>query len=144
MTHQAARHVHRTLLRGSDERGDIVAGWLAKVVICMFLTGIVFFDGISIFSTQLAVEDDADTAARAASDAWSNQKSVPAALVQAKQSAEDSSPANELDEKSFRVTSDGAVTLTLRRTAKTLIVQRISAIESWGKIQRSGQGKSLS
>ncbi|MGL5829270.1 MAG: hypothetical protein ACRC0L_06845, partial [Angustibacter sp.] len=136
-----ARH---SALRSSPERGDIVLGWLTKVVVSLALAGVIFFDAISVVTTRLAVEDDAAAAARAATDSWDSAKSVPQALEQARLSATESSSANVLVEGSFRIAQDGSVTLSLRRTAKTMIVRRVSAIESWGKITRSGQSKSVS
>jgi len=63
-----ALHARR---RPSDVRcdvGDIVVGWLVRVVASVAVVGVLLFDAVSIAAAKMSVTDQASMAARAASD----------------------------------------------------------------------------
>ncbi len=128
---------------GLRDRGDIVVGWLGKVAVGIFIVGIVVFDGLSVFSTRLAVQDDAGQAARAASDSWQAAKSGPQALLAAEEAAKAESPDNALTANSLKIASDGTVTLTVRRTARSLVLRHISPLRKWTQATATGNARSV-
>jgi Flp pilus assembly protein TadG len=125
------------------DQGDIVVGWLGKVAVGIFISGIVVFDGLSVFSTRLALQDDAGQAARAASDSWQATKSGAQALLAAEEAAKAESPDNVLTPDSLQIASDGTVTLTVRRTAKSLVLRHISPLRKWTLATAAGNARSV-
>jgi len=121
------------------DSGDIILGWLTRIVVSIALVGIVAFDGLSIGVAHISAADDANTAARSASQAWLGQHDLNAA-VQAAQAT-----AAEHDEtvvaNSVHVQTDGTVELKIERDATTLVVKHIHALHSWLTIVASGSGR---
>lgn len=113
------------------DRGSIVVGWLVKLVAVFAVVGVLVFDGVSVGIAQLAVTDSAAAAARAASLELSAggtaQRAYEAALAtSAQQDATDQVPV-----ESFLVGAGGSVTLTVRRTAPTLVLHHVPGSGSW-------------
>ena len=120
-----------TRVRG--DRGDIVLGWLTKLVVVLAVLGVVAFDLVALGVGRLQAEDRAAAAARAAVSSWSSSKDVQAAYEAAlARVAEDGGALEDtIDPGSFRVDPDGAVTLTLRHTATTLVVEKVGPARPW-------------
>ncbi len=116
------------------ERGDVVLGWFAKVGGVIAVLAVVGFDGISVATTRLAVEDDAGTAALAASETWQGGHGVRASLISAEQTAGSANPANVVDPKGFLIDADGTAHVTVRREAVTLVIKRVGAIRGWARV----------
>lgn len=114
-------------LRG--DRGDIVLGWLTRLVATLALLGLVGFDVVSVGVGRLQAEDRAGTAARAAVRAWSDGQDVQRAYDAAVATLEDAA-ADTIDPQSFSVGSDGAVTLTVAHTAATTLVEKIGPLRA--------------
>lgn len=124
--------------RGSDDRGDIVLGWLARLVVVLGLGGLLAFDGASLLSTRVQVEGAATQAARAAADAWPGSRHVQVAYDAAVASL--ASPADRVQAPTFRVTPGGTVTLTVDTTAPTLLVRRIGPLRPLTRMSATGTG----
>jgi hypothetical protein len=129
---------------GSPERGDIVLGWLTRLVVIFALAGIVLFDAISVGVTTVNVADQADSAAVDAADTWSTTKDVQKTYLTALDSATKSDKRNVIDPKTFRVDPDGTVHVTLSRTATTLVLYRIGPAKHWADVTESGDGRAVS
>ena len=114
--------------RVHGDRGDIVLGWLTKLVVVLAVLGVVGFDVVALGVGRLQAEDRAQAAARAAVSSFSSSKDVQTAYEAALgQLAEDGGALEDtIDPSSFTVAPDGAVTLTLRHTAPTLLVEKVS------------------
>lgn len=116
-------------MRPYGDRGDIVLGWLTRVVALLGVLGVAGFDAVSLVGTRFAAEDHARTAARAAATAFEQtrvaQTAYDAALGEVLTSGDTIDPAG------FTAAQDGSVTLTLRRTAPTLVVDRIPPLRPW-------------
>lgn len=124
------------------ERGDIILGWLTKLVIGISLVGVVAFDGVSIGVAHVSTVDDANSAALAASHAWqSNNHSMTIAL----QAAEDTAAQHgeTVVDNSLTFDSDGTAHLAVQREATTLVVRHIHALRSWIEVTASGSGRAV-
>ena len=114
------------------DRGDIVLGWLTKLAVVLAVLGVLGFDAISLASTRFSAEDHAQTAARAAGAVYR----TPADL----QPAYDAAAAavveygDVVDPASFAIAPDGAVTLTLQRTAPTMVLEKIGPLRGWADV----------
>jgi hypothetical protein len=113
---------------GPSDRGDIVLGWLTRLTVVLALAGLVVFDVISLGVGRLRAEDSAAQAARAAVSTWRDtqdvQRAYEAALAQTR-------PEETIAPTSFTVTPEGAVTLTLRHTASTLVVEKVGPLRRY-------------
>jgi hypothetical protein len=116
------------------DRGDIVLGWLTRLVVALAVAGVIGFDLVALGVGRLQAEDRAAAAADAAVSTWSGgSKDVQAAYDAAlAHLAEDGGEAvDTIDPTTFTVAPDGTVTLTLEHTAPTLIVEKLSAARAW-------------
>ena len=129
--------------RRTDDTGDIVLGWLTKLVVGLGLLGLIAFDAIAIGSARLSVQDQAGASARAASESYLQNHDAQAAYQAAAVAAE-ADPANEVPPSSFTAEHDGTVTLRVRRTAGTLVVQHIGWIDQWADVSAVATGKDVS
>ena len=134
--------MERSRQSGAGDRGDIVLGWLTRITVVLALLGVVGFDLVSMGAARLQAEDDAQSAARAAASSFKAdqdlQRAYEAALAHVgKEGAVGSTIAPE----SFSVTPDGAVTLTLRHTAATLVVEKVAPIRPWATASATVTGR---
>lgn len=122
--------------RASDG-GDVVLGWLTRVVVILSLVAVVVFDTLSIASARLGLADDANAAAQAANYAWvqmngNAQAAQDAAVDYAEARGEQLSPT------SFSISSAGVVRLTLERRANTLVVGRLGPLKRLAETTAQG------
>lgn len=125
------------------DAGDIVVSWLTKIVLIAAIVGVIGFDSISIGVSRIGVVDDADTAVQAASAAWQGSHHNITLAYQAAQEALPNPQAEEVLVTDFAVEPDGTVHLTVRRTAQTLVLHRISRLQHLAVVQATESGKSL-
>lgn len=127
---------------GPGDRGDIVLGWLTRITVVLALLGVLGFDLISLGTGRLRAEDDAQGAARAAVTSFKAdsdlQRAYEAALAHV---VSDGSVGSTIAPESFSVTPDGAVTLTLKHTAATLVVEKIAPLRSWATASATVTGR---
>src|SRR5687767_12564769 len=115
-----------------DDRGDIVLGWLTKVVAVLAVLGVLGFDAISLGATRFQTEDHAQVAVRAAAETYRSGKDLQAAYDAAV--AEVLEHGDSIDPQSFSVAPDGTVTLTLQRVAATMVVEKIGPVRDWARM----------
>jgi hypothetical protein len=116
--------------RHAHERGDIIGSWLIKVTIGLGLLGIVCFDGLSIVSTQMTLTDQVSGAAREAVDAMAGGDAG-TALPAAEAYARDQNSSNVVAPADVLVGSDGSATVTVHRTATTVVLFRLGPLADW-------------
>lgn len=115
-----------------DDRGDIVLGWLTKLVATLSVLGVVGFDLVSLGAARLRSEDHAQAAVRAAGIAYRSTPDLQAAYDAAL--AEVTPDGDTIDAPTFSVGPDGRVTLTLLSTASTMLVDRIGPLRDWAEV----------
>ena len=128
----------RSPLAGED--GDILLGWLTKLVIGFAVVGVAAFDAIAISSTHVGLSDDGTYAASAAATSWHDIGDPQIAYDAAVAAAAEKNPQNRIDPKAFGVDPDGRVSLTIARTAKTVVVHRIGPTASWAEVHENASG----
>jgi hypothetical protein len=119
----------------SGDRGDIVLGWLTKLVVTLAVLGVIGFDLISLAAARIQAEDHAQTAVRAASAAYKTPNDLQAAYDAAASAVAEQG--DTIDAPSFSVAPDGTVTLTLLRTASTMIVEKVGPLRAYADVQRT-------
>lgn len=114
------------------DRGDIVLGWLTKLVVALSVLGVLGFDLISLGTARFQAEDHAQAAVRAANDSWKSapdlQRAYDAALAEVAQHGD------TIDPQTFAVEPDGGITLTLHRTARTIVVEKVGPARDWAEV----------
>lgn len=120
------------------DRGDIVLGWLTRLTVGLALMGLVLFDVVALSLVRFQGSEAADDAARAAAASWKAtpdiQKAYDAALLAVE-------PGDTLPVESFRPSPDGSFELQLRRTAATLLVEKIPPLRELATATVSGTGR---
>ena len=130
-------HAGRLISR-TDDRGDIVIGWLTKVVVTLAVIALIAFDLVSIASSRLGVTDDANAAAEAANAAWHESKgNVQSAYNAAAAYAEAHGESCPVD--SFHISPTGAVDLRLTGHATTIAVSRVGPLKKFGVVNGHGE-----
>ena len=126
----------------SGDAGDIVLGWLTRVVVALALLGLVAFDGISIVSSRISLEDVGDQAARSASDTWERTHDIQAALKSAQDTATEANAETTVVPTSLSVDPDGTAHLTVTKVALTVVAHHIPALRGLYHLHVEGAGRS--
>ncbi len=113
---------------GRTDRGDVLLGWLVRLVVVLGVLAVVAFDLISIGSARLTAQDQAQAAARAAADSWAGAHDPQRAFDSAVESARAADPADRVDPAGFSIDATGHAHLTVSRTARTLVVRRVGPL----------------
>lgn len=128
-----------------DERG-IVTGWIVRIVVGLALLGVVLFDAgaivVNYFSVDSAADEVAlDVVARIGSgeEVIPNRECMRRAVDSTCRAVYDVAREKDIRIVSARFDADGVFHVTARRTADTLLVGRIGAIEDWATATASAQ-----
>lgn len=115
----------------AGDSGDIVVGWLVKLVASLGVVGVLVFDGVSLGVAELEVVDQAADASRTASQeimaGATNQRAYDAAWHEVAAGR----PGVEVPVGGFGVAPDGTVTVTVQRTVPTLVLHHVPGSERW-------------
>jgi hypothetical protein len=120
-----------------DQRG-IIINWLLKLLLVLSIIGVIVFDTGSVVVNHFTLDSAANDAAIALSLAIETDEfgTNDAQVVEAAKTliASDQTLAGDARVVARRthVDEEGVIHVTLRRTANTLVVQRVEAIRKWG------------
>lgn len=129
--------------RAHPDAGDIVIGWLTRIVVVVGLVGFVLFDAISIGVSRLSVEDAGALAAREASTDLARHGDVQAAYAVAVSTVQQANPLNQVPPAGFEALPDGRVRFVVAREATTFVVHRVGWIEDWAHVEATVSGAPL-
>ena len=115
----------------SGDSGDIVVGWLVKLVASLSVVGVLVFDGVSLGVAHLEVMDQAADASRVASRELVGGATDQAAYDAAWQEVVAGRTTVELPVEAFAAAPDGTVSLTVQRTVPTLVLRHVPRSERW-------------
>lgn len=113
----------------ATEVGGIIVGWLVKVSLAIVVISVLAFDGVSVAYSAVTTQDDARAVARSAASAVFEQK-PPAQIVLDAQETAAQRGVTIVPEQLF-VSPDGKVTVTVQRTANTLVAHHVSALRKY-------------
>jgi hypothetical protein len=120
--------------------GDVILGWLTRIVVGLGITAVIGFDTLSIGVAHVSATDDANAAARAASAAFqADHGDLKATLEAARASAEQHG--ETVVANSVTVDADGTVHLKIEHPATTLLVKHLSPVRSWARVVVSGSAR---
>lgn len=122
----------------SADRGDIVLGWLVRVIALLAVVGVLAFDALSIGSSRLSIEDQATDAARQAADTWAGSHDAQRAFDDAWRSATEANATNEVDAASFSIDPSGRAHVKVTREAPTFVVRLIPPLRHLALLHTEG------
>jgi hypothetical protein len=122
------------------EAGEIVLGWLTKVIVGLAIAFVLIFDAGSIGIAHFNTSDDANSAATAAADQWATgghnvQAAYQAAVASITHSGESIVPG------SFGITPDGIVHLKVQKVVKTLVLRFLGPLKKLTVVVGSGSAQ---
>jgi hypothetical protein len=120
------------------DRGDIVLGWLTKLVVILGALGIVGFDGVALAQSRFQAADRATTAASAAASDYATSRDLQKAYEAAYATTVDG---DTIEAKTFTVGTDGKVTLRLHHEATTLLLHKIGPLRGWADAVGTGEAR---
>ena len=124
--------------RAETDRGDIILGWLTKLVLVLSVLGVIGFDAVSLVQAQFQASDRATTAAAAAAAEYATSKDVQKAY----NAAFATTVGNDtIETQTFRVAPDGTVELRLHHEATTLLVHRIPPLRDYTDAVGEGRAR---
>jgi len=112
----------------ASERGDIVIGWLFKLVLSLAIVGVVTFEAGAVVVAHVSADSGANEVAGEAAFA---------AAGGGDQNAAEKAARTEADRQHVQLigvslSHDGTiVTVIVEKTAKTLLLHRVSFTKSW-------------
>jgi len=125
---------NRSLAGESGAVGKIIAVWLVVVV----LVGVAAIDAGSIAFTKFRLADTASTAATAAANSYRTSRDENQACQAALEVVATQGEGAKLANQGCVVnTSTGAVTITLRKEAKTILAVRFSFTKKFTRVRAS-------
>jgi hypothetical protein len=114
-----------------DESGLIVA-WFVRLLLGFVIFGVIAYDAGAILVNFFTLNSRAEEIAlEVAADSLGRDSFFDQAPLQ--RTARDLARESDARLVSFEVKRDGTIELRIRRAADTLIVERVSAIEDWGR-----------
>jgi hypothetical protein len=117
----------------------ITITWL---VVVLGVIGVFVFDVVSVVSSRVSAENDAQNAAYAASSEWHTTPNVEDAYQAAVKSLTDS-PAERIVPSSFSIAPDGTVHLVVRRRIQTMLLGHIGPLRHLTIAVESGDANSI-
>jgi hypothetical protein len=118
-----------------DEAGFVVRT-VAVTLLVLAVVGVAALDGISILSARYRVADAADHAAEETAYTYKQSRDVRAACDDAVQTVAASDSSARIPRGGCVIDPrTGAVTITVRQTASTIVAKRISALEKYTKAE---------
>lgn len=119
----------------SPDTGDVIIGWIVRLVAILAAVGVLTFDALSVGSSRLSIEDHAATAARAAADTFASTHNKQNAFDSAWASATEANGSNKVDPKSFQIDPKGQAHVTLTREAPTFVVRLVAPLRHWAEVR---------
>ena len=117
------------MCRSLTDAGGIIVGWLLKVSLAIVVVAVLGYDLLSVAYTAVAVEDDARAVARSAATSVFAQESPEQMLLRAEETA--ASRGVDITDSTVSVTEEGAVVVTVSRTANTLVLKHIPPLRDY-------------
>lgn len=124
-----------------DERG-LVIGFFIRLALAVALLGLVVEEGGQVVFAQIRAESAARAAAQAAADTYyrATKSGSPDAVAAqaAREAAAEAAWAKDqaAEVESVAVTTDGIATVTVKETAHTVVIERLSFLKHFG-VQRA-------
>jgi hypothetical protein len=113
----------------SDQRG-IVLGWIVRIILGIALAGVLLYEAGAVVITSVNADNAARSAAQEAVTTYAHSHNLDEAKKDAqKQAAEEGAVVVAFQADSNGLGGQSHVTVTVRKIAKTLFIQRIGFLK---------------
>jgi hypothetical protein len=124
-----------------NDRGAVKVATVTRLVAILGVLGVFGFDGFSVMANHVATENDAQTAAYAASQAWHNSPSLDGAYAAAVTSL--AGTGDTVLTQDFSVDPDGTIHLLVEHTAHTVVISHIGPLRHLAVTTEHGDANSV-
>jgi hypothetical protein len=124
-----------------DDRGAVRLTTMVWLVAVLAILGVCGFDAASIISTRVNTENDAQTAAYAASASWHSTQNLDTAYQAAVTSL--AGKGDTVLTHHFTIDPDGTVHLLVRRRAHSVVLDHIKSLRHLSLAVESGDANSI-
>lgn len=128
-------------MRSTGDRGDVIIGWLGRVVLVLAVFALLAFDSIALVVAHVAVHDDGVEAVTAAAESYKAKPDLQLAYNQAAKTAE--GHGDTVETATFSADPDGTVHLRIHRKATTLVLYRISPLAHYADVSATASGRAF-
>jgi Flp pilus assembly protein TadG len=127
--------------RTGNDRGAVRVTTTVVLVVVLAVIGVFGFDAVSVMSSRVSAENDAQTAAYAASQEYHNTLNLDDAYQAAVTSI--AGKGDTVLTHHFVIDTDGTVHLLVRRPVHTLVLKRIGPFRKYTVALESGDANSI-
>jgi hypothetical protein len=124
-----------------NDRGLVRLITITRVVVLLAIVGVFGYDGFAILSNHVSTENDAQTAAYAASQSYHDHPNLSLAYQAAEQSV--AGKGETVLTQGFRVDTDGTIHLLVRRTVHTVVFGRVGPLKHLTVTTEHGDANSV-
>lgn len=124
-----------------NDRGAVRLVSITRLVVVLAIVGVIGFDGVSVVASRVSTENDAQTAAYAASAAWHAAPNIDAAYEAAVASV--AGKGETVLTHQFTVDPDGTVHLVLRSRTRSVLLEHIGALRHYTVTVEHGDANSI-
>jgi hypothetical protein len=124
-----------------NDRGAARLATVTWLLVVLAVIGVVGFDGISILADRVSAQNDAQTAAYAASQEWHTTPNLDDAYQAAVASV--AGKGDVISTHHFTVDSNGTIHLILRRRADSILLGHISSLRHYTMAIEHGDANSI-
>ena len=124
-----------------NDRGAIRLLTLTRVFVVLAIVGVFAFDGFAVLSNHVSTENDAQTAAYAASQSWHNDPNLSLAYQAAQESL--AGKHDTVLTQDFSVDNDGTIHLLVRHTVHTILFGNIGPLKHLAVVTEHGDANSV-
>ncbi|HTW19617.1 MAG TPA: hypothetical protein VME70_05295 [Mycobacteriales bacterium] len=125
-----------------DDRGALRLQTISILLVVLAVVGVFAYDAVHVMATRVGTQTDAQNAAFAASTSFHNHGNVQLAYQAAVAYVDSTGNDEKVLTKNFSVTSDGTVTLTLRRPVQTVVFRRIGPLKHYTVVVETSSSNS--
>lgn len=132
-------------MRGIGNERGVIVSWLMKLLVGLAVVAVIMFDAGSILVNTFTLDTAADDTAIALSLAinpdqfGTNDEEVFLAAKELVASGTTNAADAKVVHSGTNVDEESVIHVKLKRTANTIVVKRISAIEKWARATAEGQ-----
>lgn len=124
-----------------NDRGAARLSTITWLIVVLAVIGLVGYDSVSVLSSRVTAQNDAQTAAYAASQAWHTTPNLDTAYQAAVASL--AGKGDTVLTRHFTVDADGTVHLLVRRHARSILMTHIGPLRKYTVAVEHGDANSI-
>jgi hypothetical protein len=124
-----------------NDRGAVRLANFTWLFVVLAIVGVFAYDGVAVLTSRVRVENDAQTAAFAASSAWHSTLNIDSAYEAAVASV--AGHHETVETKHFTIDSNGEVHLLLTQQVHSIVLKHIGPLRKYTLTVESGDANSI-